>query len=209
MSKNIKSNLFIIGVLLFLGLISTLLNTYTYIERRIFGIFINVIEVLVVLVLAKRRNMTLRDMGLRKPIKPIAWVIGIVVALIPMFLMVLLNSGNLEVMFPQKASLTVCIIQTIYYFVIVAPTEEIIFRGFILENFNKSYTENMSVLLTAFLFALIHIFNGSIMNIVMAFIISVLYCKVKLLSHNRSLYPCIIGHALNDSLNQWLYYFIL
>lgn len=150
MSKNIKSNLFIIGILLFLGLISTLLNTYTYIERRIFGIFINVIEVLVVLVLAKRRNMTLRDMGLRKPIKPIAWVIGIVVALIPMFLMVLFNSGNLEVMFPQKASLTVCIIQTIYYFVIVAPTEEIIFRGFILENFNRSYTENMSVLLTSF-----------------------------------------------------------
>ena len=139
MNKNIKSNLFIIGVLLFLGLLSTLLNTFTYIERRIFGILISVIEVLVVLVLAKRQNMTLRDMGLRRPIKTIAWVIGIVVALIPMFLIVILNSGNLEVMFPQKVSLTICVIQTIYYFVIVAPTEEIIFRGFILENFNKSY----------------------------------------------------------------------
>lgn len=209
MSKNIKSNLFIIGVLLFLGLISTLLNTFTYIERRIFGILISVIEVLVVLALAKRQNMTLRDMGLRRPIKPIAWVIGIVVALIPMFLIVILNSGNLGVMFPQKVSLTICVIQTIYYFVIVAPTEEIIFRGFILENFNKSFTENMSILLTSFLFAFIHIFNGSIMNIVMAFIISVLYCKAKLLSHNHSLYPCMIGHAFNDSLNQWLPYFLL
>lgn len=209
MRKNIKSNLFIIGILLFLGLISTLLNTYTYIERRIFGMFISVIEVLAVFVLAKKQNMTLRDMGLRKPIKPIGWVIGIVIALIPMFLMVLLNSGNLKVMFPQKVSLTICIIQTIYYFVIVAPTEEIIFRGFILENFNKSYTENISILLTSILFALIHIFNGNIMNIVIAFIISVLYCKVKLLSYNRSLYSCMIGHALNDSLNQWLPYFIL
>ena len=112
-------------------------------------------------------------------------------------------------MFPQKVSLTICVIQTIYYFVIVAPTEEIIFRGFILENFNKSFTENMSILLTSFLFAFIHIFNGSIMNIVMAFIISVLYCKAKLLSHNHSLYPCMIGHAFNDSLNQWLPYFLL
>lgn len=173
------------------------------------GIFISIFEVVVVLVLAKKQNMSLRDMGLIKPIKPIAWIVGIVIALIPMILMILLNGGNLDTMFPPKVSLTICIMQSIYYFVIVAPTEEIIFRGFILENFNKSYTKNISILLTSFLFALVHIYNGSIMNVVMAFIISVLYCKVKFISNNHSIYPCMVGHALNDSLNQWIPYLIL
>lgn len=209
MHKNIKSNLYIILILLFLGLISTLFNSLSYIERRMLGIFISIIEVVVVLALAKKQNMSLSDMGLIKPIKPTAWGVGIVIALIPMFLMIVLNGGNLDTMFPPKVSLTICIIQSIYYFVIVAPAEEIIFRGFILENFNKSYTKNISILLTSFLFALVHIYNGSIMNVVMAFIISILYCEVKFISNNRSIFPCMIGHALNDSLNQWIPYFIL
>lgn len=209
MSKYVKNNLFIIGIILFLGLISTLFNSYTYIERRIIGISISVIEVVIVLALAKKHKMSLKEMGLIKPVKPIAWIIGIVVALIPMFLMIVLNGGNLDMMFPPKSTLTICITQSIYYFVIVAPTEEIIFRGFILENFTKGYSENISILLTSFLFALIHIYNGSIMNIVLSFIISVLYCKVKLSSNNHSIYPCMVGHAINDSLNQWIPYFIL
>lgn len=209
MSKYIKNNLFIIGIILFLGLISTLFHTFTYIERRVFGLSISIMEVIIVLVLAKKQNMSVKDMGLIKPLKPIAWFVGIVVALIPMFLMIALNGGNLDTMFPPKASLTICIMQSIYYFVIVAPTEEIIFRGFILENFNKSLPRNISILLTSFLFALAHIYNGSIMNVIMAFIISILYCKVKFISNNRSIYPCMVGHAINDSLNQWIPYFML
>ena len=209
MSKYIKSNLLVIGIILFLGLISTLFNTFNYIERRIFGITISIFEVIIVLVLSKRQNISLKDMGIIKPIKAIAWIIGIIVALIPMFLMIVLNGGNIGTMFPPKASLTICITQTIYYFIIVAPSEEIIFRGFILENFNKCYTENISILLTSFLFALVHVYNGSIMNVVVAFVISLLYCKVKFNSNNRSIYPCMIGHAINDSLNHWIPYFIL
>lgn len=209
MSRYVYNNLYIIGIILFFGFTSILLNTCTYIERRIFVITISIIEVVIVLVLAKKQNMSLKDMGLIKTVKPIAWIVGIVVALIPMFLMVVLNGNNLDTMFPQKSSLATCTIQTIYYFVIVAPTEEIIFRGFILENFNKDYTKNISILLTSLLFALSHIYNGSIMNFVMAFIISVLYCKVKFISNNRSIYPCMVGHAINDSLNQWIPYIVL
>lgn len=209
MSENIKNNLFIISAIIFLGLISTLFNTFTYIERQIFGISISIIEVVLVLALAKKQHMSLKDMGLIKPVKPIAWIVGIVVALIPIFLMIVLNSSNLDSMFPPKSSLTICILQSIYYFVIVAPTEEIIFRGFILKNFNMTYTKNISIFLTSFLFAIAHVFHGSIMNVIMAFIISALYCKVKFISNNRSIYPSMVGHAINNSLNQWIPYFIL
>ena len=209
MNKYIKSNLFVISIIVFLGLITMLFNTLNYIERRIFGITISIIEVSIVFILSKRQNLSLKDMGIIKPIKPIAWILGIIVALIPMFLMIVLNCGNLDTMFPPKTSLTICITQTIYYFLIVAPSEEIIFRGFLLENFNKNYNENISILLTSFVFALVHVYNGSIMNVVIAFVISLLYCKVKFNSNNRSIFPCMFGHAINDSLNQWIPYFIL
>ena len=190
MNKYIKSNLFVISIIVFLGLITMLFNTLNYNERRIFGITISIIEVSIVFILSKRQNLSLKDMGIIKPIKPIAWIVGIIVALIPMFLMIVLNCGNLDTMFPPKTSLTICITQTIYYFLIVAPSEEIIFRGFLLEN-------------------LVHVYNGSIMNVVIAFVISLLYCKVKFNSNNRSIFPCMFGHAINDSLNQWIPYFIL
>ena len=168
MNKYIKSNLFVISIIVFLGLITMLFNTLNYNERRIFGITISIIEVSIVFILSKRQNLSLKDMGIIKPIKPIAWIVGIIVALIPMFLMIVL-----------------------------------------LENFNKNYNENISILLTSFVFALVHVYNGSIMNVVIAFVISLLYCKVKFNSNNRSIFPCMFGHAINDSLNQWIPYFIL
>lgn len=207
MPKYIKNNILIVSIMLLLGLFS--FSGLSYFERRIFGIFISLIELIVVLILAKRENMSMHNLGLKKPIKPIAWIVGIFISLMPMFLMIVLNKGNISMMFPQKTSLMICILQTIYYFVIVAPIEEIIFRGFVLENFNKKHSENMSVLLTSFIFAIIHIYNASLMNMVLAFIISVLYCKVKLSPNNHSLFPCMVGHAINDSLNQWIPYFWL
>lgn len=207
MSRYIKNNILIVSIMLLLGMFS--FNSFSYIERRMFGIVISIIELTIVLFLTKRQNMSIRDLGLIKPLKPIAWVVGIIVSLLPMFLMFVLNGDDISTMFPQKTSLLICILQTLYFFIIVAPIEEIIFRGFVLENFNKNYSENTSVLLTSFLFAIIHIYNGSIMNIVMAFIISILYCKVKLTRHNHSLYPCMVGHAINNSLNQWIPYFLL
>ena len=77
MNKYIKSNLFVISIIVFLGLITMLFNTLNYIERRIFGITISIIEVSIVFILSKRQNLSLKDMGIIKPIKPIAWIVGI------------------------------------------------------------------------------------------------------------------------------------
>lgn len=207
MNRHIKSNILVICIMLMLGLLS--LNSSTYLEKRFLGILISITELMIVLFLAHKQNMSLREMGLVKPKKPVAWAIGILISLTPIFLMLVLNGGKISSMFPEKMSLLICILQTLYYFIIVAPVEEIIFRGFILENFNKSYSQNISIILTSFLFSIIHIYSGNIINIVMAFIISMLYCKVKLTRNNHSLYPCMVGHAINDSLNQWIPYFLL
>lgn len=62
--------------------------------------------------------------------------------------MIVLSGGNFDI---------ICIMQSVYDVVIVAPTEVIIFRGFILENFHKSYTENVSILMISSSFVFIHI----------------------------------------------------
>lgn len=207
MSRYIFNNILIVSVMLLLGLFSFI--NLSYFERRVLSILISVIELIIVLILAKKQNTSLRELGLIKPIKPTAWIVGIIVSLIPMLLMIVLSENDITTIFPQKTSLTICIFQTLYYFIIVAPIEEIIFRGFVLENFNENYSENISVFFTSLLFAIIHIYNGSIMNVIMAFIISIFYCKVKLYHNNHSLYPCMVGHAINNSLNQWIPYFLL
>ncbi|MEG0277081.1 MAG: type II CAAX endopeptidase family protein [Coprobacillus sp.] len=208
MDKHIKNNLLITIIVLMLGMTFTFFTKLSYIETRFLGTLFAVLELFIVILIARKQNMTLKDIGLCKPHKPIAWVIGIIFSLLPITLMIILNGGNMNTMFPSKTSLYICIIQTLYYFIVVAPSEEIIFRGFILENFNKKYSENISIIFTSLLFSSVHIFNGSIINLIMTFIISVIYCKVKLLKSNKSLFPCMLGHAINDSLNQWIPYFM-
>lgn len=46
MNKYIKSNLFVISIIVFLGLITMLFNTLNYNERRIFGITISILVLL-------------------------------------------------------------------------------------------------------------------------------------------------------------------
>lgn len=208
MNRTIKMNLSVIGIMLMFGLISNLLVNFFYIEKRLFAIVISILEIIIVIVIAKKQNMTMKEIGLCKPIRPIAWIVGLIFSFMPMCLMIVLNGGNMRIMFPQKKALLMCILQTLYYFIVVAPSEEIIFRGFILENFSKSFSERISILFTSFLFAIIHIYSGSVVNLLMAFLISVIYCKIKWIKNNHSLYPCMIGHAINDSMNEWLPYFL-
>lgn len=210
MSKSVKTNLFVTGVILLDGFIP--FTGLPYLERRLFTTLISLIEVGFVFILAKKQNMSLKDMGVIKPKKPTAWIVGILLPLSPAFVVMLLtftlNSGDISIMFPEKTSLFICAVQTFYYFIIVAPVEEFIFRGFILENFNQTFSKNVSIIFTSLLFAIIHLNGGSIVNLLFAFIISVIFCNIKLMHNNQSLYPCMVGHAINDSLNEWIPYFL-
>lgn len=209
MKLQTKHNLIVFIVILVFGWLSTFIGNASYGSRRLLSILISVIEVMLVLYLVKKQKLTYQDLGMRLPKKSMAWVVGIGCCMLPIALMIILSGGNLKMVFPAKLSLLLSVLQTIYYFLIVAPSEELIFRGFLFENFKKIFSLNKSILLTSSLFSIAHIFNGSLMNIIMAFVISLIYCKVKCLKSNQSLYPCMLGHAITDSLNQWIPYLFL
>lgn len=87
--------------------------------------------------------------------------------------------------------------KTIVRIAIVAPiVEEILFRGILLKGFLKNYSVRKSIVVSALLFGIIHMnpwqFSG-------AFIHGIFYGWW--FYKTRSLIPCILGHALNNSLS--------
>lgn len=87
--------------------------------------------------------------------------------------------------------------KTIIRIAIVAPiVEEILFRGILLKGFLKHYSVRKSIVVSALLFGIIHMnpwqFSG-------AFIHGIFYGWW--FYKTRSLIPCILGHALNNSLS--------
>ena len=80
--------------------------------------------------------------------------------------------------------------------VIVAPlTEELLFRGLILRGFLLSYTTRASMLLSAFLFAALHVNPWQFLP---AFTFGLVLAWWFV--HTRSLVPCLLGHALNNGI---------
>jgi membrane protease YdiL (CAAX protease family) len=80
--------------------------------------------------------------------------------------------------------------------VIVAPlTEELFFRGLVLRGFLSRYSVPVSVLLSAFLFGLLHanpwqFFSATLLGIIFAW----------WFLRTRSLLPCLVGHSFNNSI---------
>ncbi len=81
--------------------------------------------------------------------------------------------------------------------------EEILFRGFFLR-MNEEKGMKKSILYTAFLFALFH-FN--VYNFMGPFILGIVFGYMTLVTN--SIYPSIIGHALNNSIATSIGYFVL
>lgn len=79
---------------------------------------------------------------------------------------------------------------------IVAPlVEELLFRGIILRGFLKYYSVKKSIIVSALLFGIMHLNPWQFLG---AFMFGILFgwWFVK----TRSIIPCILGHALNNSL---------
>ncbi|PAB59526.1 CPBP family intramembrane glutamic endopeptidase [Anaeromicrobium sediminis] len=86
--------------------------------------------------------------------------------------------------------------QKIIAIVIVGPiVEELLFRGIILKGFMKHYSPKKAVIVSAFLFALVHM---NIWQFVVAFPLGLIlgWWFVK----TNSIIPCILGHMFNNSI---------
>ncbi|SHJ84242.1 type II CAAX endopeptidase family protein [Tepidibacter formicigenes] len=81
--------------------------------------------------------------------------------------------------------------------------EETLFRGFFLR-MNQDKGMKKSILYTAFLFALFH-FN--IYNFMGPFILGIVFGYMTIITN--SIYPSIVGHAINNSIATTLGYFVL
>ena len=72
---------------------------------------------------------------------------------------------------------------------------ELLFRGLVLRGFLLSYTARASMLLSAFLFAVLHVNPWQLLP-AFAFGLVLAWWFV----HTRSLVPCLLGHALNNGI---------
>lgn len=88
------------------------------------------------------------------------------------------------------------ILTAVVTLIIIAPlTEEILFRGVILEGFLGNYSTVKSMFLSSLLFALLHLNPWQLPHaFVLGLFFAYLYVKT------RSLLLCILGHALNNGL---------
>lgn len=78
---------------------------------------------------------------------------------------------------------------------IIAPfIEEMLFRGIILKSFLVNYSTNRSIILSALLFSAYHL---TITQLPVTFIVGCLFGWLYV--RTRSLWPCILGHALYNS----------
>ncbi len=85
---------------------------------------------------------------------------------------------------------------SVFLLAIVAPvTEELLFRGLILRGFVGRYGVKKAVLVSAALFAVVHL---NLFQAPMALVLGVLLAWWFI--ETRSLLPCLFGHALNNSL---------
>ena len=79
---------------------------------------------------------------------------------------------------------------------LVAPVfEELLFRGLILQGFLRHYSRPIAILASAALFAVAHL---NPVQLIPPFALGVIYAWLRL--RTGSLWPCVVAHALNNSL---------
>ncbi len=127
------------------------------------------------------------------------WVIGLLFVgiwyyFINSFSINLFYPPAIENFIPQISSKSFFIFCTVA--ILIAPiSEEILFRGFLLNKFHSKYGHKNSILITSVIFALFHMHLGAIVPV---FILgmSIGWIKIK----TRSLLPCIYIHIIQNSL---------
>ena len=89
--------------------------------------------------------------------------------------------------------------QFVYLTASVALTEEFIFRGYLLNEFKKlSKNSIIPIIITSVLFGLFHIFQGSIIQVIITTVIGLILALCKEKIKDCSLLSLIIAHGVYD-----------
>jgi len=156
----------------------------------------------------KKKHADLKDLGFKwiKPSKAFLWVIagyifylGLGSLLILIFYDLGIGNFGFE---PQQPVLEVFgknpfgIIIASFIALIIAPfTEEIFFRGFMLQTISKNISPTWGVILTTMIFAAVHFEFQSIMPLlILSLVLNILFIKTK------SLWTGIVFHVMNNTI---------
>ena len=105
----------------------------------------------------------------------------------------LLDESNKIIYLDGEIESTMCTILNIFLLVIIAPvTEELFFRGYLLNRWKNKFNTIIAVVLTSFLFALFH--ADLLGALIFAAILSLVYLKTK------SIYGPVIIHFSNNAI---------
>lgn len=90
-----------------------------------------------------------------------------------------------------------------FYMIIIGPVEELIFRVYLQETFIGFFNKNkwIGVVIAAFLFGLMHIINGSLIQVLFAFVIGLVFGFCKYLIKNCKYLSVAVAHGVYDFLN--------
>lgn len=90
-----------------------------------------------------------------------------------------------------------------FYIVFVGPVEELIFRGYVQELFVEILPKNkwLGAVIAAGFFGLWHLVNGSLMQVLFAFLIGAFIGLMKYFVKNCTLISAALGHGLYDFTN--------
>lgn len=97
------------------------------------------------------------------------------------------------------------------YFLIIGPVEELIFRVYIQDTFVSFFDKGkyIGVVLSAFLFGLWHLINGSLIQVLFTFGIGLVFGTCKYLIKDCKYPGLAVGHGLYDFLNEIVRIFII
>ena len=105
----------------------------------------------------------------------------------------LLDESNKMIYLDGELKSTICTILNIFLAVIIAPvTEELFFRGYLLNRWKNKFNTIIAVVLTSFLFALFH--ADLLGALIFSVILSLVYLKTK------SIYGPVIIHFSNNAI---------
>ncbi|WP_168065501.1 CPBP family intramembrane glutamic endopeptidase [Sulfolobus sp. S-194] len=147
--------------------------------------------ILIFLFLIRRLGITLADLGFHKPTSITSIILAILIATIYSFIELQIPQVlqyAFEINFLKYIAITTAII--------AGFSEEVVFRGFIITQ-SRTYGTLKSSLLSASLFGVYHITWG-LGGILGTFLLGLGLAYV--FNSGKSIVPCIISHALIDSL---------
>ena len=111
----------------------------------------------------------------------------------------------------QDFSIETLLWSLFYFFLVIGPVEELIFRVYYQETFVGFFKKYkwIGVIIAAFLFGWFHIINGSLLQVAFTFGIGLVFGMCKYFIKNCKYLGLALGHGLYDFLNVIVRFFIV